>query len=417
MKTAKNYTTVQFVGYVLSTIPALKESVEGMSDWETYLGKEDDTEDINTRLKLISKVLKISISKAVSDNNTLKIFVIPEFFWRGKRGAYQYKNPNKDEIYEKIKNGLEDIIKRCAEEQNDYRFNPSDWLFVFGSVLTTPVSSHIVTDIDKVLAKTGDDFLNVYSLIKKNSNGNSIGSLSRLLRIADKAEVADTTDDEKLSSLLADVLDMSDSLATQTIYNRSLIFYNGQVYNIQKQYKSKEDFILNNPSEDKNQVECYLQTMVNYPSIDSESVVPTLPLSNFTCGNLNIGVKICLDHSRKRLLGYTSKGEIRPLDIQIVPSCGMQLRKDSIVTKEGGLLFNCDGEYTLEGDVQNGDCSHSELKRGQFTASCGPCLSKQLSILEIIPVMNGDICIDELFPHGAGQIHIYNPQSCNTKFK
>lgn len=178
MKTAKNYTTVQFVGYVLSTIPALKESVEGMSDWGTYLGKEDDTEDINTRLKLISKVLKISISKAVSDNNTLKIFVIPEFFWRGKRGAYQYKNPNKDEMYEKIKNGLDNIIKRCTEEQNDYRFNPSDWLFVFGSVLTTPVSSHIVTDIDKVLAKIGDDFLNVYSLIKKNSNGNSIGSLS-----------------------------------------------------------------------------------------------------------------------------------------------------------------------------------------------------------------------------------------------
>ena len=416
MKTAKNYTKVQFVGYVLSTTPALKESVEGMSDWGTYLGKENDTEDINDRLKLISKVLRISIPKAVSDNNTLKIFVIPEFFWRGRRGAYRYKDPNKDDIYEKIKKGLTNVINNCVEEQKD-KFDPSDWLFVFGSILTTPVSSHIATDMDKVLAKTGDDFLNVYSLIKKNSNGNSIGTLSRLLHIADKVEIADTTDDEKLSSLLADVLDMSDFLATQPIYNRSLIFYDGQVYNIQKQYKSKEDFILNNPSEDKNQVECYLQTMVNYPSIDSESVIPTLPLSNFTCGNLNVGVEICLDHSRKRLLGYASKGKIHPLDIQIVPSCGMQLRKDSIVTKEGGLLFNCDGEYTLEDDAQNSDHSHSELKRGGFTASCGPRLSKQLSIQEIIPVMDGDICIDELFPHGAGQIHIYNPQSCNTKFK
>lgn len=142
-------------------------------------------------------------------------------------------------------------------------------------------------------------------------------------------------------------------------------------------------------------------------------------LLDMTLTSTDMPTQICLDHSRKRLLSYVSGGKIRPLDIQIVPSCGMQLRKDSIATKEGGVLFNCDGEYTLEGDAQNADYSHSELKRAGFIASCGPRLSEQLPIQEIIPSMDEDkdICINKLYSHGAGEIHIYYPQSCETEFE
>lgn len=205
------------------------------------------------------------------------------------------------------------------------------------------------------------------------------------------------------------MLTLSDSLATKKIYNRSLIFYDSQIYSIQKQFKSKEDFILNNPSQDKNHVTSYLQTMVIYPSVEDSSPIQTLPLSCFTCGDLNIGVEICLDHSRKRLLGYAEKGEIPQLDVQIVPSCGMQLHKTSAATLSNGLLFNCDGEYTLDGDAQNGDTSHSELKRLSRSPSCGPILSKQLPVQKIVDLSDMDVA--DLFPHGAGQLHIYQAQN------
>ena len=262
--------------------------------------------------------------------------------------------------------------------------------------------------MDETLAKAGDDFLDVYSIIKKTAGVNAVSPISRLLRIADKQETADTTDDEKLSALLEDMLNMSDVLATQRVYNRSFVYYSGQTFHIQKEYKSKEDFILNNPSEDKKHVEYYLQTMVNYPPIDENSVIDTLPLSCFNCGNLKVGVEICLDHSRKRLFKYLCDAKITELDIQIIPSCGMQLKKDSIAAFNGGFLFNCDGEYTIGDNGQNGDCCHSELKRGKFTPSCGPRLSEQLPLQNVVSLM--DIPVDNLFPKGAGEIHIYKAQ-------
>lgn len=392
------------MGYVLCTTPKLKESVEGMSDWGIYMGKNDDTDDIKIRLQLINDVLQRTIPKATTASDTLKVFTIPEFFWRGVKGAYRYSDPASDDMYKKIQDGLTSILNTYGKS-----YDLSDWLFVFGTILTTPDSPDVCTEMDKTLAKVGDDFLNVYSLIKGISKSNLVGSLSHLLRIADRKESATTTDDEKLSALLTDMLDMSDALAVKKVYNRCLIYYGSQTFHIQKQYKSKEDFILNNPSEDKKDVNYYLQTMVNYPPIEEGSAVCTLPLSYFTCGNLNIGIEICLDHSRKRLKGYTYEGKIPQLDIQIIPSCGMQLKKDSIATHDGGLLFNCDGEYTLEDQAQNGEYSHSELKRSSFTPSCGPRLSEQLPVQEIVSLT--DICVDELFPHGAGQIHIYNEQT------
>lgn len=156
---------------------------------------------------------------------------------------------------------------------------------------------------------------------------------------------------------------MSDGLANKIVYNRCFIYYRQNTISIQKQFKSKEDFILNNPSASKGIVENYLQTMVNYPPIsDTNNPVQTLTYSTFNCGGLNIGVEICLDHSRKRLFNYLCEKKIKELDIQIVISCGMSLRKDSAATKQGGILFNCDGEYIIDGDAQNGDCCHSQLK-------------------------------------------------------
>lgn len=306
---------------MLSSTPLLKESVEGISDWGIYLGLANDNDDINARLQIVSDVLTqvISIGDISKDPSTLKVFTLPEFFWRGIKGAYLNSQKANDEMYKKISDGLINIIK-TLEKQYDF----SDWLFLFGSILTTFDIPDCITDTDKTLSKVGDDYLSVYSILKKSTSSKNIPKVSHLLKIIDKKQSSESSYDQELSDLLCDILNMSDGLANKIVYNRCFIYYRQNTISIQKQFKSKEDFILNNPSASKGIVENYLQTMVNYPPIsDTNNPVQTLTYSTFNCGGLNIGVEICLDHSRKRLFNYLCEKKIKELDIQIVISCGM----------------------------------------------------------------------------------------------
>ncbi|MFI3306741.1 MAG: hypothetical protein R3Y68_09590 [Rikenellaceae bacterium] len=403
----KNYKSAQCIGHVLCTTPLLKESIEGISDWGVYLGKESDVDDINARLEIVKTVLSYALQNGEESSDVLKVFVMPEFFWRGVKGAYYYPDSASDEFYLSIQAGLNTILENYKTQ-----YDIGDWLFVFGSILTTNSITNVETEIDETLSKIGDEYIAIYDLLRTNSN-ECVGDIKQLLRIADRKLVAENSTDDKLSALLESILTIADESATKEIYNRSLIYYDGEWINVQKKNKSKEDFILNNPSENNNIVNKYLQTMVVYPDVEEVSPITTLPFSCFECGNLKIGVEICLDHSRKRLLDYLCKEKISQLNLQIVPSCGMNLRKDSIaVSYDTGLLFNCDGEYTLSDDeAHNGNTSHSELKRGTYSASCGPRLSNELSVSKIID-LTSEINVNNLFPKDAGQLHIYEIYSC-----
>lgn len=411
MNNESSYSSVQFIGHVLSTTPLLKESVEEMSDWGVYLGLDNDNDDINARLEIVSNVLlqAISTNNISSNSNTLKVFTLPEFFWRGIKGAYFNSKKDSDEMYNKISNGLVNVINNIGKQ---YDF--SDWLFLFGSILTTYDVTDCTTDIDNTLSNVGNDYLRVYNILKNSLGINSLPKISNLLKIVDNKIDANNKYDEELSNLLCDILNMSDSLANKQIYNRCFVYYYKQNPNsIVKEFKSKEDFILNNPSSSQGQVNHYLQTMVAYPPVsNSDNPVKTLDYSTINCGGLNIGIEICLDHKRKRLLKYLGDNKIKPLDIQIVISCGMQLMKDSAATREGAILFNCDGEYMIDGDAQNGDFCHSQLKKFSFDSSCGPRLSANIPA-KYTEKVNDSAVHKNLFPHGLGEIHIYEPISAN----
>jgi len=412
-RNTKSYAKVQFVGHVLSTTPLLVESVEDMSDRGVYMGESDDTLDIKERLDIVHDVLGdvFKNSSIDQDPTTLKIFTMPEFFWRGIKGAYYYDNASFDEFYHKIHDGLHFILQNYSQH-----YALDDWLFIFGSALTTNAVTSCSIPIDSTLSQVGDNYLSVYDILKKSraQNGRSVPHVSALLKALDgKDGVALSDDDQALSALLKNVLDMSDNLAQKRIYNRALVFCETSVsYSVQKQNKSKEDFILNNPSQAIGVVNDYLQTMVIYPEInDPQNPVTTIPLSVFTCQNVKIGVEICLDHKRKRLEGYVSEGSVSPVDIQIVISCGMQLMKDSVATHNDGILFNCDGEYVIVNtdgtpDAENGECCHSQLKTAHFDASTGWILSDHFPTASKTALGDTD-----LYPHSLGSIHVYSPMT------
>ena len=86
--------------------------------------------------------------------------------------------------------------------------------------------------------------MSVYDILKKSraQNGRSVPHVSALLKALDgKDGVALSDDDQALSALLKNVLDMSDNLAQKRIYNRALVFCETSVsYSVQKQNKSKK---------------------------------------------------------------------------------------------------------------------------------------------------------------------------------
>nr|UKE83931.1 hypothetical protein KXZ65_24205 [Pectobacterium sp. PL152] len=64
--------------------------------------------------------------------------------------------------------------------------------------------------------------------------------------------------------------------------------------------------------------------------------------------NVELGVEICLDHRLQRLRRTVEMVGNSPLDIQLVPSGGMQLLDYGIAGGSSGAIFNADGcDYIL----------------------------------------------------------------------
>ncbi|MCP3968055.1 MAG: hypothetical protein GY718_17185 [Lentisphaerae bacterium] len=89
------------------------------------MGLEKDKEDIDARIEFLKKCIIKAYKKADRNKQCLKIFAIPEFFFRGKHGAYPI------ELSEYLISKLKDLT-RGGTSGLDYLL---DWLFVFGTAV------------------------------------------------------------------------------------------------------------------------------------------------------------------------------------------------------------------------------------------------------------------------------------------
>ncbi|MCP3967840.1 MAG: hypothetical protein GY750_19830 [Lentisphaerae bacterium] len=113
------YKGVQFIGLNFDTSIAIdKKSKYGKS----YLGKDKFDTDIDDRCKILKESIKAAVaSNSVrSQGDTVKIFMAPEFFFRGKGGSYPVHKIS--EIMEKMR---AETSKKCYE----------NWIFVFGTAI------------------------------------------------------------------------------------------------------------------------------------------------------------------------------------------------------------------------------------------------------------------------------------------
>lgn len=150
-KNDKKYTQTQTLGFQIHTggSPAVINGTDGEMNDECpnrygllggldadepellcYIGYEDPVVDVQERLKIMKAAVESAYAVADPDPHIMKIFIAPEFFFRGIDGAYEFhvEHESGDECGPicTVLQGLEDIVANP---------NYEDWFFLFGSVI------------------------------------------------------------------------------------------------------------------------------------------------------------------------------------------------------------------------------------------------------------------------------------------
>ena len=96
---------------------------------EAYRGEADPEVDIDRRCELMIEALRLAYDHADPASDVLKVFMAPEFYFRGRDGAYSIEQ-------------AAGILPRLRAESDRYRYR--HWLFVFGTAVARfqPTSEH-----------------------------------------------------------------------------------------------------------------------------------------------------------------------------------------------------------------------------------------------------------------------------------
>ena len=406
-RSSRKYDSVVFSAYVVPTIPLLSGAV-GDPDGAgyvagEYVGLEDPKEDIKARMRLVAAAADQVYDLAIQtrdDPSILHIFMIPEFFFRGKTGAYE-SSPQHDLINFGAK------LAREVADQPKF----ANWMFVFGTVLHSDMAA--AADQKRKKAEARED-------------------LVRAIVRAYEASPDDETRDF-VFGLLTQVTEFAQSHPLAIVRNSCYIYKQQSSewpkgLHVDKRFVSHEDFVISYYSPLS-----YSEMNVAYPYVDESSgelkKEATDAKSIFSMDGITFAVEICLDHRRGRLRMAREQNEesMVPVDIHLVPSCGMQLQQPSIVARTGGVAFNCDGQYAKR-DTKASPDNESSI----FTGTQDGKGHTQMSVVkaetsgpkkhatlehpnvEVITAplaVPSDIPVDEIEACGAGEVHMYSQLS------
>jgi hypothetical protein len=402
------YTDVQFIGYAIPSIPRVVADIadpNGPGFVEgRYIGIDPADADIDARIDLTMNALRQTLESDAVDASatTLKIFIMPEFTFRGKRGAYNNDPPAVD-YFTQFRT---QFAKHVAEPVYQ------GWLFVFGTTVNTAGDYVPGQDPKRDLkARVREDMA---------------------MALANMWQFARAHHDPAMATFVFNTLvSYTQYCRTDPVYeitNKSYVVAGGtpdagyaEGLSVEKKFISAEDFVLNlysNAFAEENQA---------YPDIDEKNGEDKQTafddLSIFTIQGIKFGLEVCLDHYRARLRrNRTPDTEL--VQIHLIPSCGMQIAPLSVVAGAGGLVFNCDGQYDLDpgsqpeaaNSIWTGTASHrAHTQLTQVVTHCTgndptcnpPVLTKPNATVTTVPI--DDPTAPKLFAYGAGEVHVYTP--------
>ena len=309
-----SYSKAQFIAYRLYTGQG--------HDPDRYIGLGNEADDVRQRVKLMTEAVNAAGACALVDRSpdVLKIFIAPEFYFRGLQGAYtdlKYVNG------EGAGRDAQSIVGGLANAVQDARWK--DWLFVFG---TSMVVAGPFLPQDYIDPKTGKPYANL------------AGKKTALLNFALVQKGGFASEDERTSKAVAvtkDFLSGVDLESGQGVVIKDADYFPRRLGS----YASE----------------------VNTPSQSGGGGSNGGAI--FKMDDITFGLEVCADHGMARLRKATPQAGDSFVQIQLIPSCGMVMTLSSVAAPKGGLVCNVDGASpqlaTTPQGRENRDGFHSEL--------------------------------------------------------
>ena len=347
----QRYRAVQYLGMNLFTAPGTE--VDGCFDFNTemdqcYLGSTTVRDDVARRMEILLEAVERVFASAHWDRSptTLKIVLFPEFFWRGRQGAYR------------IKPGLENVTHATASwifhqfaHERFKHWLPSRFWDLEGLKYVKRVTSHLISTCHSPQSPPPNMAQHVSSCA-----ATCHPQIVPLRLIVDGTVVMAQAADENYVRM------SQRPEENVSYYNFAPIHIGGTnlTYLKFKHFVSGIDFIRARPEGSR---------MVPAPPRKSHEFCKRHPLSNgcvygrlpeellrklgfgrdielpnglLSIGGLKIGLEICLDHAMGELCNKTLTSD-EHVDVQLVVSAGMNIASGPVCTARGGPVFLADG--------------------------------------------------------------------------
>lgn len=427
------YSRIRFIGYTLPTTPAKMVAIGDPNGpgavAGTYVGLADLQQDVAARIAVLKQAVDTAKAQLPADppGSVLNLFVAPEFFFHGPQGPYLHASDSDDPvpvILEQLK---------ATFPASDY----PDWSFVFGSALTVRIAN-----AERMFRS---DSVSVRNAVVKSLSEQWLAAFGPLNAV--------------IFDMLVNFIKNCHAYPAVEVRNRGLIVSGVpldtpaeplRVHDMttEKYFDSNEDFILYDVD---GRQDVITEQMTAYPQIDlsngdlkrAQYDKHAVFRQNYGADNfpqyVDFGVEICLDHSDTRLRSNIANepfpSSYDALHVQIIPSCGMQIKQSSVAVDKYGFVFNCDGQYAVDGttgpqqgtlnsvqciyanyvDPMQNYAGHTQLARVVTPAIGGDPNSPQ-STNATLMALPPDITIvavpevaqlKQCFAAGPGAVHIY----------
>jgi hypothetical protein len=326
-----NYLKVQFISWEVCTGPDhANDTYHGLSDTKNlpsdHEGKKNLITDLNgqcmdieARVAFTADAIEKAYQKADKSPDVLKIFLAPEFLYRGAAGAYFHDLINGWEqapfgpegelpLRKEYRGKWEGLFGKLRNLVKNEKYE--DWIFAFGSAVSASFENPESTVLEH---RYGATVFNTTLVQRGNRDVLKGGAHVCRKRIL--------TENEFLPAYIIGKA-------------RKLTFH-------VERGASEPDFDSNNRCED---ADVPYDGGVHFKLDD---------VADFNGDSIQFGIEICLDHTHHYDPHAKTEGEPiepgrvrrsgRPVRIQLVPSCGLKVMDPTLDQTRNSYLFNCDG--------------------------------------------------------------------------
>ncbi|TQF15406.1 hypothetical protein FJV41_13800 [Myxococcus llanfairpwllgwyngyllgogerychwyrndrobwllllantysiliogogogochensis] len=342
---------------------------------QAYKGHANDRTDLTNRCSYVKNAILAAANSPHTDMDatTLKVFVMPEFFFRGVRGGYPL---------ELIADVLKDFRKWSFNARPD-RFR--NWLFVLGTIIGyMDVMDPVVPN-----RKTGVEVFNI-ALIQQGGFLSPDGKHERLVYKEYVSGIdyinETTTTFDAAWARIGHVDTRGMSLLGSVNKYRATVPTLGS-----------HDALSQAPTRSQNRDEWSTNSLQG-------GCIFRLGDAHEDINEVCIGVEVCLDHLQRRMKNSPEGIDtIEPM-IQVIPSAGMDIKDPAVRVVNTGYVFNVDGLRT-----QASAPPAIELKQWNGAATVALETPGTFNIIPVPnPVRVGGALVATDYFASAGEVKIYD---------